>query len=101
MGLEPEVTNNIDGVSLKTYDVAMTNPGYRTYWEHTAMTYKMSNSRYSREIGFHRCNQSLTVGATSGVGSFGGLVLLWDQASANFAKGSYWSVYGLRLPTGD
>ena len=79
----------------------MTNPGYRTYWEHTAMTYKMSNSRYSRETGFHRCNQSLTVGATSGTASFGGLVLMWNQNSANFAKGSYWSVYGLRLPTGD
>lgn len=100
-GFGPEVTNNIDGVSLKTYDAAMTNPGYRTYWEHTAMTYRMSVSRYSREIGFHRCNQSLTVGATSGTGSFGGLVLMWNQNAANFAKGSYWSVYGLRLPTGD
>tara|TARA_B100000683_G_scaffold87112_1_gene85966 strand:+ start:6208 stop:7341 length:1134 start_codon:yes stop_codon:yes gene_type:complete len=100
-GFGPEVTNNIDGVSLKTYDAAMTNPGYRTYWEHTAMTYKMSNSRYTREIGFYRCNQTLTVGATSGDGSFGGLVLMWNQPTANFAKGSYWSVYGLRLPTGD
>ena len=43
------------------------------------MTYKMSNSRYSRETGFHRCNQSLTVGAISGTASFGGLVLMWNQ----------------------
>ena len=27
-GFGPEVTNNIDGVSLKTYDAAMTNPFY-------------------------------------------------------------------------
>lgn len=100
-GFGPEVTNNIDGVSLKTYDAAEGNPGYRTMWEHTAMTFRMSDSRYSREIGFHRCNQSITVGATSGDGSFGGVVFLWNQAAANFAKGSYWSVYGLRLPTGD
>ena len=70
-------------------------------WEHTAMSYRMSDNRYSREIGFHRCNQSITIAATSGDGSFGGVVFLWNQATANFAKGSYWSVYGLRLPTGD
>ena len=101
MGL-PEVTNNIDGVSLKTYDAAMTNANlYRTMWEHTAMSYRMSDNRYSREIGFHRCNQSITVGATSGDGSFGGVVFLVESIRRNFAKGSYWSVYGLRLPTGD
>ena len=34
---------SIDGVSLKTYDAAMTNPVYRTMWEHTAMSYRMSD----------------------------------------------------------
>ena len=78
----------------------MTNPGHRTYWEHTAMTYKMSTSRYSRETGFHRCNQSLTVGAPVEMVH---LVVLFSCGTkqCNFAKGSYWSVYGLRLPTGD
>lgn len=100
-GFGPEVTNNIDNVSLKTFDAAESTPGYRTYWEHTAMTYRMSDNKYSREIGFHRCNQNMISGATSGDGSFGGIVFLWNQATANFAKGSYWSCYGLRLPTGD
>ena len=100
-GFGPEVTNNIDGVSLKTFDAAESNPGYRTMWEHTAMTFRMSDNLYSRETGFHRCNQTITPGATSGDGSFGGVVFLLNQGTANFAKGSYWSCYGLRLPTGD
>ena len=100
-GFGPEVTNNIDNESLKTFNAAESTSGYRTYWEHTASSYRMSDNKYTREIGFHRCNQSLTPSSTSGVGSFGGVVFLWNQATATFAKGSYWSCYGLRLPTGD
>lgn len=101
-GFAPEVTGLIDGVQLYDYDQAETSPGYRTYLQFTAHTYRQSSSIYMGNYGTYRNNQTLQARATfSGNGSFGGFQFMWNNSSPDFARGSWWSIYGLRLPTGD
>lgn len=104
-GFGPELTGSIDGSSLYSIDQAQTSVGYRTYLQFTAHTYRQSNSIYMGNYGTYRNNQTIQGRSTgSGAGSFGGFEFMWNKATSTgiqFAHGSWWSIYGLRLPTGD
>tara|TARA_A200000113_G_scaffold220122_1_gene229775 strand:+ start:3704 stop:4534 length:831 start_codon:yes stop_codon:yes gene_type:complete len=104
-GFGPELTGTIDGANLYNIDQAQTTAGYRTYLQFTSHTYKQSASIYMGNYGTYRNNQSIQARSTgSSAGSFGGFEFTWNKATSTniqFAQGSWWSIYGLRLPTGD
>lgn len=104
-GFGPELTGTIDGANLYNIDQAQTTAGYRTYLQFTSHTYKQSASIYMGNYGTYRNNQSIQARSTgSSAGSFGGFEFTWNKSTSTniqFAQGSWWSIYGLRLPTGD
>ena len=104
-GFGPELTGTIDGSNLYNIDQAQQSPGYRTYLQFTAHTYRQNLSIYMGNYGTYRNNQSIQPRATfAGNGSFGGFEFEWNKSTSTgiqFAHGSWWSIYGLRLPTGD
>jgi len=110
-GFHPEVTANMDGFDHSAFanDTTaseVTNTGYRTYYHWIVHTYNQASSVYQAVNGTARQNQTFNPTATgNSSNSFGGFQILINQAVSgsnfNFAKGSYISVYGLRMPSGD
>ena len=110
-GFHPEVTANMDGFDHRAFanDTTaseVTAAGYRTYYHWICQTYNQADSVYQGTNGTARQNQTFNPTATGNSSeSFGGFQIMINQAVSgsnfNFAKGSYISVYGLRMPTGD
>ena len=111
MGFHTEVSANMDGFDHRTFAettsnaAEVTNTGYRTYYAWRGHTYNTSVSLYQGVYGTTRQNQTFYPSYTTGTGSFGGFMFLSNTsisgANYNFAQGSYFSIYGLRMPTGD
>lgn len=111
-GFHPEAIANMDGFDHRSFandtTVAseVTNIGYRTYYHTISQTYNQTSSVYQGTNGTARQNQTFDPTATGNASdSFGGFQFQINQnvsgSNFNFAKGSYISVYGLRMPTGD
>ena len=100
-GFHWEVTGNIDGEDMAEVTGAGAQDIYRTYYQNWAATYDDAAGTYASEQGGFRQNQSFIPESTSGANSFGGFSIIASTIGRTFARGSYASIYGLRVPTAD
>lgn len=95
-GFMAEVTQDIDSQSaINGYYSGL----YRCYFNSEFQTYDDANDVYVGDIAFCRQNQNFDSDNTSGANSFGGFSFRWNSNNIEFAKGTSYSIYGLRLPT--
>lgn len=100
-GFHWEVTGNIDGEDMAEVNGTQVQDYYRTYYQNWAATYDQSGGAYAAEQGGYRQNQNFIPESTSGANSFGGFEIVASTTGRTFTRGSYVSVYGLRMPTAD
>lgn len=100
-GFHWEVTGNIDGEDMAEVTGTQTQDYYRTYYQNWAATYDDGAGVYAAEQGGFRQNQSFIPESTSGANSFGGFAIIASTGGRTFTRGSYASIYGLRMPTAD